>query len=519
MIKTALISVSDKSKLLSLASALIEKGVKIYSTGGTYDTLGDSFIVHKVEDLTNVPEMLGGRAKTLHPNIYAGILARRNVKDDMKTLKKNKIIPIDLVICNLYPFHTNPSMELVDIGGPCMVRAAAKNYEGVVVLTSPDQYEEFAEKFEEKGIDEVYRHKLAGQAFQHVTEYDMAIAHYFSDEYAFRSYKKVKELKYGLNPNQKAAVYSHDMPFTCLNGDYGYINTIDALNAWNLVLDLKKAVGSQVCAASFKHTSPAGVAIGSTPYDAFLAARECDSKSGFGDFIAISDHVDGAASLAIRKVVSDGIIAPSFSRIALQNLKKKKGGGYVILKGKLPTHGREFRDISGLTLVQYHNDADTTLDLPTVDAIIANTTLKYSQSNSIAFATGGQCVVGAGQQNRADCIRIAGEKMKTMLLKKEKTLQFEGEFTGQEKVNMTHEWIESGEAFTEDEVAKVLSNHNIVMASDASLPSEDNISVATQYGVNVIVQTGGSVRDDEVKKAAEKAGMAMIMTGQRLFLH
>ena len=173
---------SDKSKLLSLASALIEKGVKIYSTGGTYDTLGDSFIVHKVEDLTNVPEMLGGRAKTLHPNIYAGILARRNVKDDMKTLKKNKIIPIDLVICNLYPFHTNPSMELVDIGGPCMVRAAAKNYEGVVVLTSPDQYEEFAEKFEEKGIDEVYRHKLAGQAFQHVTDYDLAIADYFSDE-------------------------------------------------------------------------------------------------------------------------------------------------------------------------------------------------------------------------------------------------------------------------------------------------------------------------------------------------
>lgn len=389
--KTAFVSVHNTQNLLSLVSHLIHKGIKIYAQGKTYDLLHDSFIVHKAE-----PKR------------------------------------IDLLICNL-DFSKHDMIY-------AQIQKAAQHYEHIAILTNPYQYDEFIEKLYGNNIDEVYRHQLAGSALHHLIEYNIAAYSRLSDEYVYRSYKKVKE-----------GVYSHDMPFTCMCGDYTYDHVVNALKAWNLVLDLKKTMGSQICCASFSYEYPQGVAIGSTPIESLERVLDCDPVT---NFIATSDHVDGSFSLALRRAKCQGIIAPSFSRIALRNLQKR---GLVLLKGKIPTHeSKEFYDISGLTIAKTYRH-NTNHKLPTVDAIIADTTLRHT-TRPVAFAAAGQCVVG-------DSVRDAGQKLKVLLLKKERQLHFVGEYTEQEKKEEIESWILEGEAFTKEEANHILDNYNVIMVT------------------------------------------------------
>lgn len=626
-VRNALISVSDKQGLPALATTLLNlSNTNIFSTGGTYNMLQSSVPstnLHKVSDLTSFPEILNGRVKTLHPKIYGGILARRHNENDTTTLSSHEIPPIDLVVVNLYPFQqtvSNPNstpqdiIENIDIGGPCMLRAAAKNYRDVVILTSPTQYPIFQTHIQNGTLTESVRKQFALEAFQHVTEYDIAIANYFdslassssttsstTSSKIYRSYTHHADLKYGLNPNQTNSKLYYPStlsapPFNILNGNLGYINVLDAVNAWGLIKDLSLYFPQPdyAIAASYKHTSPAGVAFNrplteqeriafSVPTDtplspaaqAFILARNCDPKSSFGDFLAISTNVDLQTANLIKREVSDGIIAPSYDPDAFNVLKAKKGGKYIVLQADITspsTPKEELRTYKGTTLLQPENTnhpADgfapenqvTTAQIqlspeglsfntPKDNLVLANATLKYTQSNSVAFARNGQCVVAAGQQNRVDCTRLAGEKLRTLLLRfHPKTLSlynyFKPKTPRQAKVNAIIQYLEQD--FTPESRAQWLSMFDttsdnltpltdldiasylnsiytssstpICLASDAFFPFEDNLDVAHKFGVSHIVQTGGSIRDPQVIERANAYGMSMIMTGNRFFLH
>lgn len=618
VIRNALVSVSNKQGLPALATFLSNNNITIYSTGGTYNLIQQNTPCTKVSDLTNFPEIMNGRVKTLHPTIYGGILARRSNPNDLTTLETHNIPPIDLVVVNLYPFQEtvdNPDsseddiLENIDIGGPCMLRAAAKNFKDVVILTSPEQYEEFQTHYTNNTLTPTIRKKFALQAFQHVTEYDIAIANHFaqstqstqSTSKIYRSYTHITDLKYGLNPNQTGAKLFHPTdslpPFQVLNGTLGYINVLDAVNAWGLVSDLAQYFPSEThtIAASYKHTSPAGVAYSrpltthecqayNIPHDApishqasaFILARNCDPKSSFGDFLALSSHVDLQTAKLIKREVSDGIIAPSYDPEALTILKAKKGGKYIVLQSQLTDTSQpkeELRTYQNTTLLQPSNTThpaegfapDNQVTTNVIDLsphsgfnhnkdnlVLANATLKYTQSNSVAFARNGQCVVAAGQQNRVDCTRLAGQKLQTLLLRfHPRTLNllslFKPHTPRQTKVNALIQFLENDftpesrnqwlslfdiEA-TSDQLSPLSkqdiqthltaidSQHNtqICLASDAFFPFEDNIDVAHQYGVKHIIQTGGSIRDPQVIERADTYGMSMILTGNRFFLH
>ena len=633
-IRNALVSVSNKQGLPVLSTFLSNNNVNIYSTGGTYNLIQQHTSCTKVSDLTNFPEIMNGRVKTLHPTIYGGILARRSNPDDLATLETHNIPPIDLVVVNLYPFQeavADPDssetdiLENIDIGGPCMLRAAAKNFKDVIILTSPSQYEEFQTHYTNNTLTPTIRKKFALQAFQHVTEYDIAIANYFDEttqptqstqltqptqstqltqptsSKIYRSYTHITDLKYGLNPNQTNAKLYHPTntqpPFQVLNGSLGYINVLDAVNAWGLVSDLAQYFpnDTHTIAASYKHTSPAGVAYSrplttqeheayNLPHDipithqaeAFILARNCDPKSSFGDFLALSSHVDLQTAKLIKREVSDGIIAPSYDPEALTILKAKKNGKYIVLQSKLKDSSiseEELRTYHNTTLLQPSNtvhpaqgfEPDNQVTEKRIDLspqigynhykdnlILANATLKYTQSNSVAFSRNGQCVVAAGQQNRVDCTRLAGEKLQTLQLRfHPKTLNlltlFKPHTPRQTKVNAMIQYLEND--FTPESRSQWLSLFDIdptsdqlnplsrqdiqtyltslntqpyiqtCLASDAFFPFEDNMDVAHQYGVKHIVQTGGSIRDPQVIQRADDYGMSMIMTGNRFFLH
>lgn len=624
-IRNALISVYDKRGLPALANFLVNNNVTIYSTGGTYGLLQQHLThspnhLRKVSDLTQSPEILNGRVKTLHPIIYGGILARRHIPHDMQTLNSNYIPPIDLVVTNLYPFQetvANPNsteddvIENIDIGGPSMVRAAAKNFKAVTVLTNPAQYDNFTNAYTTETLTETLRKKFALEAFKHVTEYDMAIATYFDEEdkTIYRSYQHLTDLKYGLNPNQKnAKVYypntsqTSQPPFEVLNGTCGYINILDAVNANALVTELNTYfTDATPTAASYKHTSPAGVAFSRdlsekecqmynvtnadlTPTaKAYILARYCDPKSSFGDFVAISSTVDVTTARLIKREVSDGIIAPDYDPEALEILKTKKKGKFIILKSNTAnttTTTEELRTYQGVTLMQNSNNtpADDNFSasrIPTAEEFslitpqaataattttpinanttknnlfLANATLKYTQSNSVAFSRNGQCVVAAGQQNRVDCTRLAGTKLQSILLRfHPKSIQLYNALPSQTprqaKTNALIQYLEqeftpeSHEAWRQlfspsqappepitdeeqkDYLSTIYGNNDICLASDAFFPFEDNIDVAHRFGVKHIVQTGGSIRDPQVVQRCNEYGISMLMTGNRFFLH
>lgn len=403
--------------------------------------------------------MLAGRVKTLHPAVHAGILAR-NLASDEKDLADQNISKVDYVICNLYPFKdtvaqinvTVPeAVEEIDIGGVTLIRAAAKNHSRVTILSDPNDYAEFLKELSAGEIQESSRKLYALKAFEHTADYDEAISDFFRKQYAADG-RQYMGLRYGANPHQKpAAAYVKEgqLPFKVLCGAPGYINLLDALNSWPLVKELKAALGKPA-AASFKHVSPAGAAIG-TPLtaeerkvyfvddipgietsglaQAYARARGADRMSSFGDMIALSDIVDVPTASIISKEVSDGVIAPGYEDAALEILKKKKGGRYLVLQMD-PNYvpgPKETRTVYGISLAQARNDIEITPGsfstvitpkdsgaLPETalrDLTVATIALKYTQSNSVCYAFNGQVIgLGAGQQSRIHCTRLAGDK-------------------------------------------------------------------------------------------------------------
>lgn len=589
--KIALLSVYDKTGLLDLAKGLISNGVKLLGSGGTAKMIREAgFAIDDVSTITNAPEMLGGRVKTLHPAVHGGILAQDSDRD-AKDLADNNINKIDVVVCNLYPFAqtiakpavTIPeAVEEIDIGGVTLLRAAAKNHARVSILSDPADYHPFLESLEKGGISQDYRDRLALKAFNQTSSYDEAISDYFRKQYASKG-KMQLSLRYGANPHQvpaQAFTKDCDLPFTVLSGSPGYINLLDALNSWPLVKELREGLDLPA-AASFKHVSPAGAAVGVALTDdekivygvsdlkdmtllasAYARARGADRMSSFGDFIALSDECDVMTAKIINREVSDGIIAPSYSPDALEILRKKKGGKYCVLQmdpDYVPPPV-ETRQVYGISLQQKRNDckisAATTFNKLVSanknlteegkrDMAVATIAVKYTQSNSVCYARNGMVIgLGAGQQSRIHCTRLAGEKADNWWLRHHpKVLQFQFAKTAKraDKANAIdlfvtgkvpssgperREWESKFDEasvpqfFSEDEkLAWSKKLTDVAVSSDAFFPFPDNVYRLAQSGVKFVSAPLGSVMDSAVIEAADESGIVYCDTGLRLFHH
>eukprot|EP00339_Tiarina_fusa_P026177 CAMPEP_0117051050 /NCGR_PEP_ID=MMETSP0472-20121206/35250_1 /TAXON_ID=693140 ORGANISM="Tiarina fusus, Strain LIS" /NCGR_SAMPLE_ID=MMETSP0472 /ASSEMBLY_ACC=CAM_ASM_000603 /LENGTH=613 /DNA_ID=CAMNT_0004765071 /DNA_START=95 /DNA_END=1936 /DNA_ORIENTATION=- len=596
-VRRALVSVSDKAGIVDFCAFLSSKGVELLSTGGTAKALrGAGLTVIDVSDYTGADECLDGRVKTLHPKVHGGLLAVRGNEIHEKQMEEQGMKPIDMTILNLYPFEATVQkgagfeqcIENIDIGGPSMLRSTAKNHAFTAIVTSPSQYGKIQEEIESKGGTTLgLRKQLAAQAFALSAAYDSAISSWFAGQLATdapvtaRVYKPEFPLKYGCNPHQKPAQIlsrlGSDLPFEVKNGVPGYINLLDAANAWQLVLELKQATGL-AAAASFKHVSPAGAAVAVPLNDtecqayevtqetkdtltpaalAYLRARNADPMCSFGDFCAISDEVDEATAKYLKKEVSDGIIASSYTPEALEILKSKKGGKFIILEATPGYHAGEieYREVYGMTFSQKRNDvvitkdhmkevvtANATVDDSAVrDLIVASIAIKYSQSNSVGFAKDGMMVgVGAGQQSRVDCVKLAGRKVRTWYLRQHpkvlalpfkegvkrqdrvnaRVRYIEGDFTAEEKARWELQFSEVPMPLTDEEKDEFMkSSTGISISSDAFFPFRDSIDHASKLGVTYVAQPGGSVQDKQVTEACDEYGMAMCFTGTRLFHH
>lgn len=497
---------------------------------------------------------------------------------------------------NLYPFEATVAkgaafeqcIENIDIGGPSMLRSTAKNHAFTAIVTSPDQYAAVQKEMEgQGGTSLALRKKLAAKAFATSAAYDSAIATWFNEQLGAedapvvaRIYQPEFPLKYGCNPHQKPAQILSRMgtklPFTVLNGVPGYINLLDAANAWQLVLELKEATGL-AAATSFKHVSPAGAAVAVPLKDvecaayeikpedaaaltpvalAYLRARNADPMCSFGDFCAVSDTVDEDTAKILKKEVSDGIVAPGYTPEALAILKAKKGGKFIILEAVTGYDAGEFeyREVYGMTFSQKRNNvivgkdnmtnvvtAKKVTDAATRDMIVASICIKYTQSNSVGFAKDGMMVgVGAGQQSRVDCVKLAGRKVSTWYLRQHpkvlalpfkegikrqdrvnaRVRYIEGDFTAEEKVRWEAQFSEVPEPLTEEEKNEFMATStDISISSDAFFPFRDSIDHASKLGVTYVAQPGGSVQDKNVTEACNEYGMGMCMTGIRLFHH
>ncbi|CCC08485.1 hypothetical protein SMACR_05730 [Sordaria macrospora] len=589
--RIAIVSVYDKTGLLDLAKGLVQHNVRILASGGTAKMIRESgFPVEDISAITKAPEMLGGRVKTLHPAVHAGILARELASDE-KDLAEQNIDKVDYVICNLYPFKdtvakinvTVPeAVEEIDIGGVTLIRAAAKNHARVTILSDPNDYAEFLKELESGEIKDSSRQLYALKAFEHTADYDAAISDFFRKQYAGQGLQYLP-LRYGANPHQKpAAAYVKEgkLPFTVVNGAPGYINLLDALNAWPLVKELKKALGKPA-AASFKHVSPAGAAIGleltaderkvymvddipgietSPLAQAYARARGADRMSSFGDMIALSDVVDVPTATIISKEVSDGVIAPGFEPAAIEILKKKKGGRYLVLQvdPEFEPSKSETRTVFGVTLAQGRNDVEispetfSTIITPKDgtlpenaqrDLTIATIVAKYTQSNSVCYAARGQVVgLGAGQQSRIHCTRLAGDKADNWWLRfnprvigikwkkgakrPDKSNAIDLLVSGQlpkdgpEREQFEAFFEEVPAAFTEQEKNEWMSKlTDVCVSSDAFFPFIDNVYRAARSGVKYIAAPSGSQNDGPVFETAEKLGITFVEQNTRLFHH
>jgi len=605
-ITRALISVSNKTGIVELATFLASKGVHLLSTGGTAKKLRDSGLeVQDVSDYTGSAECLDGRVKTLHPKIHGGLLGVRGNAKHEADMETHGIGKIDMTILNLYPFEQTVAkpnatfeqcIENIDIGGPSMLRSTAKNHAFTTIVTSPDQYSEVMAEMEANGGNGTtlaLRRKFAARAYSLSAAYDGAISTWFNvqlgnttDGIVTRAYKNEFPLKYGCNPHQKPSnisslmTNSDGLPFEVLNGTPGYINLLDAANAWQLVKELKEATGL-AAASSFKHVSPAGaaVAVPLSPTEcmayeitpeaaanltpsalAYLKARNADPMCSFGDFAAVSDVVDEATALILKKEVSDGIVAPGFTKEALTILKSKKGGRFIVLQANndYTPNEVEYREVYGMTFSQKRNDiiigkehmtknvvtkdgATRLTENAIVDMIVASICIKYTQSNSVGFAKDGMMVgVGAGQQSRVDCVKLAGRKVGVWSLRQHpkvlnlpfreglkrqervnaRVRYIEGDFTAEERVRWEAQFTTVPEPLTEEEKNEFMkSADGITISSDAFFPFRDSIDHASKMGVNFVAQPGGSVQDAQVTAACDEYGMVMSMTGVRLFHH
>lgn len=509
MIKNALISVSDKTGVVEFGRGLVELGVTIYSTGGTFKALQQAGVaVRSVEELTQFPEMMDGRVKTLHPMVHGGILAIRDNEAHQKAMADHGIQPLDLVVVNLYPFRETiakdgvtleEAIENIDIGGPTMVRSAAKNNAFVGIVVNPNRYNEVLARLRQDGdLGRDFRLVLAQEAFAHTAAYDVAIANYFSErlgqtpfpaEY-LQAYEKVADLRYGENPHQKAAFYKeigHANGMGAMKQLHGkelsYNNIVDMEAAWNMVWEF-----TEPAACIIKHTNPCGAAIGSDLHEAYVKAYEADSVSAFGGIVALNREVDAATATEMSKIFLEVIMAPSFDGEALQILEAKKNIRLVELE-KPKSNQVAVKKVSGGLLVQTEDDLieeETTYTVVTKvqptkeqwDALrFAWKLVKHVKSNAILIAKDNRTLgVGAGQMNRVGSAKIALE-----------------------------------EAGAEAKGA--------VLASDAFFPFGDTVATAAEHGIAAIIQPGGSIRDEESIANADKAGIAMVFTHVRHFKH
>ncbi|XP_071444147.1 bifunctional purine biosynthesis protein ATIC [Hetaerina americana] len=587
----ALISVSNKAGLVPFAQSLHKLlGLTLVASGGTANSLRAAGLpVKDVSELTGAPEMLGGRVKTLHPAVHAGILSR-TTESDKADMKKMNYEMIRVVVCNLYPFVDTVSkpgvtvpeaVENIDIGGVTLLRAAAKNYERVTVICDPSDYDKVIKEMQvssSKDTSVDTRKVLALKAFTHTSEYDLAISDYFRRQHS--SGVSQLTLRYGMNPHQKPAqIFTtlENLPLKVVNGSPGFINLCDALNGWQLVRELRKALGLPA-ATSFKHVSPAGAAVGSpltmeqakvcmvddmmeslTPLAiAYARARGADRMSSFGDFVALSDICDVPTARIISREVSDGIIAPGYTPEALEILKKKKGGAYCILQMD-PVYEPKLTEqkmIFGLTLEQRRNDAaiekavfgnivagnSPLAESALRDMIVATIALKYTQSNSVCYARDGQVIgIGAGQQSRIHCTRLAGDKADNWWLRQHPNvinMKFKKGVKRAEISNAIDNYVNGTVGKDMDEkmwaemyevVPKQLSDadkkdwlkklNGVVLSSDAFFPFRDNVDRAKQSGVSFITSPSGSTNDADIIKACKEHGITLVHTNLRLFHH
>ena len=524
----ALISVSDKTGILEFAQALHALNIELVSTGGTAKLLAEHGLpVTEVAQVTDFPEMLDGRVKTLHPKVHGGLLARRDVPEHMAALKAHGIQTIDLLIVNLYPFEATvakpgctleDAIENIDIGGPAMVRSAAKNWKDVAVLTDASQYAAVIDELKAQGkVSDKTRFALSVAAFNRISNYDAAISDYLSSynlddhtrtEYPAQSngrFVKLQDLRYGENPHQTAAFYRDLYPApgslvtaVQLQGkELSYNNIADADAAWECV----KSFTQSACVI-VKHANPCGVAVGANALECYTKAFQTDPTSAFGGIIALNRTVDAAAAQQISKQFVEVLMAPAYSPEALEIFKAK--ANVRVLQIALPEfkaggsafeQGRNAQDIkrvgSGLLIQTADNHELQLADLLVVtkvqptpaqlqDLLFAWKVAKYVKSNAIVFCANGMTMgVGAGQMSRLDSARIAS--------------------------------IKAGHAG--------LSLQNTVVASDAFFPFRDGLDVVVDAGANCVIQPGGSVRDPEVIAAADERGVAMVFSGVRHFRH
>ena len=503
-IERALVSVSDKTGLAAFAQGLVDAGVEIVSSGGTASSLRDEGIpVTAVADVTGAAEMLDGRVKTLHPNIHGAILADRRKPEHLEQLKERGISPIDLVVCNLYPFERtiadgaseDEAIEQIDIGGPAMVRAAAKNFHSVAVVVKPERYEEMLEEIRSSGeISDSTRRRLSLEAFQHTAAYDSAIAGYLAGEDSFPETflfvgDKALDLRYGENPHQSAAFFRSRGVVTGLAAaeqlhgkELSYNNLLDTDGAWKLVLELPRP-----SAAIIKHSNPCGVAFGSSLEDAYARALDCDRTSAFGGIVALNESCDEATARAIGEIFTEVVIAPDFDEGALGILTEKKNLRIMRAEPSLLPEA-DLRKVSGGLLVQSPDPPDLAEDAKVVtkvqptqeqwdDLRFAWVVVKHVKSNAIVLVKDRVAVgVGAGQMSRVESTELAARR--------------------------------AGDR------AK-----GTACASDAFFPFRDGLDAAVAAGAAAVIQPGGSVRDEEVIAAADEHGIPMVFTGRRHFRH
>ncbi|RPI44145.1 MAG: bifunctional phosphoribosylaminoimidazolecarboxamide formyltransferase/IMP cyclohydrolase PurH [Betaproteobacteria bacterium] len=516
-VKRALISVSDKTGLTDLAHCLARYGCEILSTGGTAKTLRDCGIrVIEVADYTGFPEMLDGRVKTLHPRIHGGILARRDQPTHVRAMTEHDIPPIDLVVVNLYPFaqtvargaRLDGAIENIDIGGPAMVRSAAKNYRDVAVVTDPADYPRIIEELDasEGAIGLKLRFALAKKAFSHTAAYDSAISNYLTslddqdEPGAFPqrlnlNFERVQTLRYGENPHQNAAFYRdvEVLPGSLAScrqvqgKELSYNNIADADAAWECVKTFE-----QVACVIVKHANPCGVAIAESITEAYQRAFATDPTSAFGGIIAMNRPLDAAAAEAVSAQFVEVLIAPSITTEALAVLARKPNIRVLEIALAEGANRWDFKRVGGGLLLQSPDIAPiNAADLHCVtrrkpsphelaDLVFAWRVAKFVKSNAIVYCGDGRTLgVGAGQMSRVDSARIAASKA-----------------------------VNAG-----------LSLHGSVVASDAFFPFRDGIDVLAEAGARAVVQPGGSMRDEEVIAAADEHGLAMVFTGIRHFRH
>ncbi|MGW4271663.1 bifunctional phosphoribosylaminoimidazolecarboxamide formyltransferase/IMP cyclohydrolase [Streptomyces seoulensis] len=512
-IRRALVSVYDKTGLEELARGLHEVGVELVSTGSTAAKIAAAGVpVTKVEELTGFPECLDGRVKTLHPKVHAGILADLRLEDHRQQLAELGVEPFDLVVVNLYPFRETVAsgasddecVEQIDIGGPSMVRAAAKNHPSVAVVTSPERYADVLGAVQDGGFDLATRKRLAAEAFQHTASYDIAVAGWFAASYApvddssFPDFlgatlERKSTLRYGENPHQPAALYVDGTGAGLaeaeqLHGkEMSYNNYTDTDAARRAAYD-----HDEPCVAIIKHANPCGIAVGADVAEAHRKAHACDPVSAYGGVIAVNRPVSKEMAEQVADIFTEVIVAPDYEEGALEALAKKKN--IRVLKApSAPSHPAEVKPIDGGALLQVTDrlqadgDDPANWTLASGEALSADELAELSfawnacravKSNAILLAKGGASVgVGMGQVNRVDSCKLAVER------------------AGEERARGSY------------------------AASDAFFPFPDGPEILIAAGVKAIVQPGGSIRDEQVVEAAKKAGVTMYFTGTRHFFH